>query len=614
MPIDGREIGALRPLPRTSPPRRRDFQIVARLPSASASGAVRDRLLEATRHLGLQGEPSSGHGEPSQPFDDVRLVPIGTHLAAKERPAFALVFAAAALLLFLACVNVAGLVAARNIDRRRELAVRRALGAAQWRLLRGIIFELGLLTGASVGLAFLLARPILIVTLELLPASIAVLKEPAIDSRVVIAAASFATVCLIVVSLWPMLVTTRVGVAALLGSQSTSTPRRRRSSAALIASQVALGFALLTAGGLSIASLAEAYRNDAGYRRDHAILLELFHTRAFGPTDSIEALRALPGLIEQLPGVSRVAVSTINPLFQSRSNASTNVVPEGWSGPIEGVVSRHVSESFFEVLGLRLVDGRWPGAGEWKVDQPVALVSESAARVLWPDRPALGRTLVPRSSRLKSTWTVIGVVADARYSGLDADPLGDIYLPDPLASGGRTGAFFHVQTTEPAGAVLPVILASLPGRGFRIEQASTHEAALFASVKHRVLPAWLFGTLGFGALLLTGVGVLGLLAMSAAQRTREVGIRIAIGATPSRVVREFLREQMGAVLVGLAAGMLVSAVAARFIEAHLYRISPFDPLVWAIGAVTVLGVAAAGAWIPSTRASRVDPVQALRAE
>jgi hypothetical protein len=452
-----------------------------------------------------------------------------------------------------------------------------------------------------------------------LPASIAVLKEPAIDSRVVIAAALFATVCLIVVSLWPMLVTTRVGVSALLGSQSTSTPRRRRSSAALIASQVALGFALLTAGGLSIASLVEAYRNDAGYRRDHAILLELFHTRAFAPTDSIEALRALPGLIEQLPGVSRVAVSTINPLFQSRSNASTNVVPEGWSiesaGPIEGVVSRLVSENFFEVLGVRLVDGRWPGAGEWKIDQPVALVSETAARVLWPDRSALGRTLVPRSSRLKSpTWTVIGVVADARYSGLDADPLGDIYLPDPLASQGRTGAFFHVRTTQAAETVLPVILASLSGRGFRIEQASTHEDALFASVKHRVLPAWLFGTLGFGALLLTGVGVLGLLAMSAAQRTREVGIRIAIGATPARVVRELLREQMGAVLAGLAAGMLVSAVAARFIEAHLYRISPFDPLVWAIGAVTVLGVAAAGAWLPSTRASRVDPVQALRAE
>ena len=618
MPVDGREIGALRPLRRRPLPSLREFQIVARLPSAAGFGAVRDRLLEATRRLALLGEPPSGHhspGDPRQPFDDVRLVPIGMHLAAKERPAFALVFAAAALLLFLACVNVAGLVAARNIDRRREHAVRRALGANRWRLLRGISMELAVLTGGSVGLALLLVRPMLILTLGLLPASIVVLKEPAIDVRVIVAAAIFAAVCLFVVSVWPMLAATRLGAASLLGSHSTSTPRKGRSSAALIASQVALGFALLTAGGLSIASLAEAYRNDTGYRRDHAVVLELFHTRAFGPDDSIEALRALPGLIEQLPGVSQVAVSTISPLFLSRSNASTNVVPEGWSGPIEGVVSRHVSENFFEVLGLRLVDGRWPGAGEWKVDQPVALISETAARVLWPDRPALGRTLVPRSNRLKSpTWTVIGVVADARYSGLDADPLGDIYLPDPLASRGRTGAFFHVRTTQAAETVLPVILSSLSGRGFRIEQASTHEDALFASVKHRVLPAWLFGTLGFGALLLTGVGVLGLLAMSAAQRTREVGIRIAIGATPSRVVRELLREQLGAVLVGLAGGMLVSAVAARFIEAHLYRISPYDPAVWAIGAMTVIGVAAAGAWIPSTRASRVDPVQALRAE
>ena len=242
MPVDGREIGALRPLRRRPLPSLREFQIVARLPSAAGFGAVRDRLLEATRRLALLGEPPSGHhspGDPRQPFDDVRLVPIGTHLAAKERPAFALVFAAAALLLFLACVNVAGLVAARNIDRRREHAVRRALGANRWRLLRGISMELAVLTGGSVGLALLLVRPMLILTLGLLPASIVVLKEPAIDVRVIVAAAIFAAVCLFVVSVWPMLAATRLGAASLLGSHSTSTPRKGRSSAALIASQVA---------------------------------------------------------------------------------------------------------------------------------------------------------------------------------------------------------------------------------------------------------------------------------------------------------------------------------------------------------------------------------------
>jgi ABC-type antimicrobial peptide transport system permease subunit len=209
--------------------------------------------------------------------------------------------------------------------------------------------------------------------------------------------------------------------------------------------------------------------------------------------------------------------------------------------------------------------------------------------------------------------TVIAVVADARYVALDADPMGDVYLRGVLEPG-RYGGFFHVRTTAPADAVLQSILGALAGRGYLIVQASTHEDALFASVKHRALPAWLFGSLGLGALVVLGTGVFGLLAMSAAQRTREVGIRVALGASRGRVVRLLVREQALAVGLGLGAGALVSLWAVRLLESQLYGVRAHDPLVWASVASTLAAIAVIATLFPAFRAARADAAQALRAE
>jgi hypothetical protein len=324
-------------------------------------------------------------------------------------------------------------------------------------------------------------------------------------------------------------------------------------------------------------------------------------------------LQSVPDVIASLPDVTGVAVSTISPVFAQRANASTEVVPEGAPGRIAlpGLVSREVSASFFDVLGMRLVEGRWPSAGEWMQDRPVAIVSATAARMLWPDRSAIGQRLAARSDA-RRTYGVIGVVADARFAGLDAAPTGDIYLPDPLAETGRTGVFFHVRTSTRASEVLPVLLSALNGRGLLIEQAATHEDALFASVKHRVLPAWLFGTLGASALVMIGCGMLGLLAMSVAERRREIGIRLALGASSSRVVTQLAREEMTGVVLGLAAGALCSAWAVRLLEFQLYGVGRYDAGVWLGVAVCVCATALAGALLPALRAVRTNPAIVLR--
>jgi predicted permease len=543
----------------------------------------------------------------------LRLVPLQDHLAARERPAFTMVFAASAILLLLASVNIAGLAAARHVERRADLAIVRALGAGSWTVVRGLLAEVGLLATAALGVALLLARPMLAWTADLLPPSVSLLKELALDSRVFAESALLAVLCLGVAVIWPALVATRMDPRLSLQTTPTSTPRARRSQMVVVASQVALGFVLLTAGGLTIASVAAAYRNDTGYRRDRAVLLEVYAQRPPEGSRPVDVLRSLPAVLGIVPGVQAVAVSTINPVFGRHANMWTEVVPEGSpkGATLSGIVSRQVSADFFEVLGMRLVEGRWPGRGEWVGDQPVALVSETAARALWPERAAIGQGLVARSNPNRIR-TVIGVVADARFLSLDEAPMGDVYLPDPLAEAGRTGVFFHVRTSAPASDVLPVVLSALNGRGLMIEQASTHADALFASVKHRVLPAWLFGTLGLSALVMLCAGVLGLLAMSVGRRRREIGIRLALGASSRRVVQQLVGEQAVAVAVGVLVGALCSAWAVRLLESHLYGVDAYDATVWLGVAAALCAAALAGALLPSLHAVRIDPAVVLR--
>ena len=592
----------------------RDLHVITRVDRPEAAFIAGERLQAASRHL-PEAAPPPGHSPGALmqrvPFDEVQLIPLVDHLARHERPAFALVLAASGVLLLLACVNLAGLVAARNIERRRDLAIRTALGASRWALTRALLAELAVPAIVATALALLIAKPLLVWTVNLLPATVMLLKDPAVDHRVFLAAVLLTVATCVLVAVWPARLATRLGMTARFdGIDATTTRPVRRFAQPLVATQIALGFVLLTAGGLTVSSLAAAWQNDAGFRRDRMVLLELFVNESSSSRETFEKLEALPGLLQGVGGVAAVAISTIQPFFVQRANVWTNVLPEGWTGDIAGVSSRQVSANYFAVMGLRLIDGRWPSAGEWD-DGRAAIVSQTAARILWPDRSAIGRQLMPRQKAAAGPITVVAVVADARYIALDTDPIGDIYLPGALASG-RYGGFFHVRTAAPADAVLGSILGALAGRGYLVAQASTHDDALFASVKHRALPAWLFGSLGLGALVVLGTGIFGLLAMSAAQRTREVGIRVALGATRGRVVRLLVREQLSAVALGLGAGALVSIWAVTFLESQLYGVRAHDAVVWTSVATTLAAIAAIATLLPAWRAARADAVQALR--
>lgn len=378
-----------------------------------------------------------------------------------------------------------------------------------------------------------------------------------------------------------------------------------------MAIQVASGFVLLIGGILTVASLGAALNSEPGYSADRMILLEASVRKYVSADDARQQLEESVSLLQRMPGIDNVAVSTIQANFLRPLVIPTHLTPEGWAQPVETASVRHVSENFFKVMGVRLVDGEWPRSGEWD-NTGAALVSVSAARSFWPKGQVVGRTLQLEDEVEAPAYTVVGVVADARFAGLDISPSQEVYLPNAIVLR-RTGLLYHIRTLESPDTSLPVVLRELSAKGIRVDRSATHSAGLFESVKDRALPAWLFGLMGVSALMILAIGLGGLLAMVSARRTQEVGIRLALGSTRAQVVRVLLKEPAESVLDGLVIGALASWWLVTFLDSQLYGIRSHHPGLWAIAIVTMMAVSIVAAALPAIRATRVNPVDTLRA-
>jgi predicted permease len=593
---------------------RRAYYVLFRVGSHVDAAGVMGRLDAATKDVSRLQLPSDQHGSHGEqkllaPFDRVTLQPVNRLVASRQRSSFALLFVAALGLLLLACFNTAGLIMARSIERRNQLSTCRALGATGWHLAGLQLAETAALVGAATLLGLILAQPLLAQTLAVLPESMRVGETPAINTRAACAAILFAVAAILAVAAWPVFVITRAD------GRSRHSPRFARMQpgrvgVVFLSVQVACGFIFLIGGVLTSASLGAAMKNDVGYERDRMLLLEASVRKYVSADDARRQLEESVDLLHRLPGVERVAVSTIQATFLRPITSRTPITPEGWTKPAPDATVRQVSETFFDVMGLRLVAGRWPESGEWLDNAPAAIVSETAARVFWPDGRAVGRNLQTEKAGAK---TVIGVVADARFAGLDILPTQDVYLPNPIALG-RTGLLYHVKASGSADDALRSVIRELATRGLRVDRAATHSRGLFGSIKDRALPAWLFGLLGAAALVVLALGIFGLLAMATAQRTQEVGIRLALGCTKAGIIGVILREPLIAVIDGLAVGGLISWWLVTFLDAQLYGVRSHQPGLWAIAVLTLILVALAAAAAPALRATRVNPLDTLRAE
>ncbi|MCY4658549.1 MAG: ABC transporter permease [Acidobacteria bacterium] len=550
------------------------------------------------------------------PLTEVLLFP---PMDAFIRAAAWLLMVVVGLVLLLACTNLASFLLARALDRRKEVAVRLALGASRGSLVRRFLTETTLLSllagGAGVGLAVWLLD--LLVTADLpLPAPVTL--DLRLDGNVLGFTFGVSVVAGALLGLVPALQSTRPDVAGALRSENAGggQPGQLRWRNALVVTQLTISLVLLVGAGLFLRSLQQVQSVDPGFGREPtAILSFLTPATRFTPDAARVYTRRLLDRFRALPGVEAVgAISNLhlNPLSQRSSDFNVDgFVPPTDHGAF--LADRaEVEPGFFAAAGIEIVRGRNFNDADRPDTQPVVIVSEAMSRRFWADGDAVGRLVRRRGP--DPPWLVVGVASDAKVRQLGESPRNMIYLP---YSQRFTPSLTVVARTsiDPERTALALLTA---GReldpDLRVVETKTMDRHLALMRLPQQLSAFVLSAFGVLALALAAVGLYGLVSYSVARRTREIGIRKALGADGPRLVRLLVAGGLKLVVLGGALGVALAVVATRLLSGLLFEVDALDPLTF-VGVPLVLGAAALfAAWLPARRASRVSPVVALRTD
>jgi putative ABC transport system permease protein len=517
--------------------------------------------------------------------------------------------------LLIACANVANLLLAQGIRRKREVAVRLALGVARSRLLVGTAVESLVLAGLGGLGALAVARWGGRFMQRLLMPD--VLWSAGLDGRVVAVTALLAVGAGLLAGLGPAIQSTRADLSRdLLEGGRGASLRRSGVRRALTVAQTALSAVLLVGAGLFVRSLHEAGAVDLGLDADRLVLATLeFRNPALEAQEQNrlyeEAMERVRGLV---PGAANLAAT--DNAFQSLSVASLRL-PGVDSLPIppgRGPVYFSVTPGFFETVGLHILRGRSIQRTDVEGAPRVAVVNRTMARVLWPASDALGQCLYFNDQDVCTT--VVGLVQDAYTgtNGLEEEPFPAYYLP--LAQTGFAAAGLYVRASDDAGAVAgavaPILRSFSPA--VRFAEVQTLDEILAPERRSWMLGASLFTAFGLLALLVAATGLYSLLAFDLAQRTREVGIRSALGASRARLLWETMRQGAGLVAIGTLVGLGICLVAAPYVEPLLFHVAGREPMVLATAVGVLLAVGGLASLPPGIRSTRVDPAEALRME
>jgi predicted permease len=589
------------------------YQVKARLASGSTIERARVAMDALAQDLAAS-YPELNRGRDITVFahDEVRFHPeadgslVGAGIG---------LFTVSGLVLLLACGNLGNLLLVRGIGRRPEMAVRQALGAGRGRVARLLLFEALLLSALGAATGLLLAGW----SLRLVPGLPLPVPggglDVGLDGRVIAFAIALAIMTGVLFGLLPSLHATRTHVASALRDEGRGSSAGRSVSvmrAGLLALQVAVSLVLVVGAGLMTRSLANVARVDPGFDAARIAVIGT-NLRQGGVTDD-ETLVVATQVLERvaaLPGVERAALTTRLPV--APGGTTTQVVdghtPQSGTGSVE-LDFAFVSREYFETMGMPLVAGRG-FTGDDRPESPrVVVVNETAARRFWGGEALGGRI---RAESARDGWVqVVGVVADATVSSLDEPPTPQIFYSAEQAG---VGGFSVVARTpgDPAallGALrtaLNDVRATLPVT--RLMTLDTHLGDALAGARFLALLMAAFSLL---SLMLAGLGIYAVVAFSVERRSRELGIRAALGAEGTRLVRMVVGETLGIVGVGLLAGLALSLLVARGIAGMLYGVPPFDPATFTLAAALLAVSAAAAAFLPARRAARTDPVGVLR--
>lgn len=556
---------------------------------------------------------NDGHTAIVRPIRDAILATAGGGTSGQ------IVFAGAALLvvvgivLLIACSNVANLLLARSAARRHEIAVRLAMGASGARLVRQLLTEALLMSllGGAAGL--LLGYMGLQLLFGALPGS-ANFASPRFDALVFGYALSLSLVTAFVFGAAPALRASRVSLAESLQETSRTMGRSRRSvslSNALLVGQVAFSFLLLVTAALFLRSIGRAYEMDPGFQTSHLAVLSTNAGQAgYTRTQTKAFYKEVRDRVGRMPGISSVAWSSNMPLW---ARAANGIQVEGRerrsANDTIRTITSTVDRGYFETAGIRMIAGREFTDFDRDFSTPVAIVNQAMAREFWPGG-ALGRRIqLPGETQFRE---IIGVARTANYTAWGEPPQFCVYVPleqnysDTMALYVRTQGdpLLEIAPVErEIHAVAPQIVVTMPRTGRQII-----DGGLF-SARMGVVMLSVFGLL---ALALAGIGLYGVLAYAATRRQREIGLRMALGASRASVLRMIVGEGLSLVLVGAGIGLAVSLLAGSVLSRMLYGVSATDPLSIAAAAAVLAAVALLACYLPARRATRVDPLASLR--
>lgn len=591
------------------------------MPEAQAEAAVFSSRLRALH------DPASELGRPFQ----VVIAP-GSALPgvnATLKLAIALIVVATTLVLLIACANAAGLQLARATARQQELAVRLSIGASRSRLVRQLLTEsamLGVLAGvAALPVTWGVMRLAVIKATEQLPREFSLVVDVTPDASVFVYVLAISVLAGLMFGLVPALASARSALFAATRSSGASLPRGRLRHA-LIAAQVAVSLALMIAGGLLVRSALQALTMDTGYDADRVVAVTLQFPGGRRVTSEAAAATVddLRDRIATLPEVAAIT-SAPTPTGSGTRRATVSAIGDGRTPQATGatVFYTWVESNYFDTLGIPLVRGR--GFASPVEQGHVAIVSEAAAQRLWPAQDPIGRTLrlstaghfYNASDLLPDgrTWQVIAVARDARNAATGGDDTRQVYVPMPadrvkdypllLRTNGDPNVV--VDRLAPIVAqVNPDVRVTTMTLQTMLRQSTAFLAAGLSAV--------IAATIGLCGLILASMGIYSTVSYDVVLRTREVGIRMAIGARTRDVLGVVMRGSVRAVLAGLAAGIVLATAAARLLQGLLYGVGALDVVSFAAVSALFIAIALMACWLPSRRAMRIDPLVALRDE
>ena len=590
-----------------------DFKVIARLRDGVSLAQASADLNLISANLRRQNATLVG------PTEGVRVIGYHDQIVGDVRPALRVLMGAVGFLLLLACANVANLMLARAAARHHEIAVRTALGAGRWRLIRQFLTESVLLAVAGGVVGIVLAAACLPLLLHLAPADLPLVDSIHLDSRALAFSFAAALTTGILFGLFPALQSVRIGATLReSGTRTTAGAASNRARHILVVGEVAISLVLLAGAALLIETFAKLSGVSPGFDPRNVLTTDM----TVKPAAAAQAIERVTSRLEALPGVASAGTTIALPLqigpdlpFEIAGHPVTlkDMPDEEW---------RIISPHYFSALRIPVLAGRAFTEQDTRQAPGVLIVNQAFARRYFPHRSALGETILigrVMGARFRDVpRQIVGVIADTRDDSLGSDPPPILFEPLAQAPEAIVPANMHwtirvarVSPSLPEQIRREVLAAS---GGVPVSEPHPLEDVVGASIAQQRFSMTLLSVFAGLALVLASVGLYGVISYSVTQRTRELGIRSALGANRASLLGLVLGQGMKLSLAGIAAGLVAALALTRLLRSMLYGVGPSDPFVFSMVAALLAVVALAACWAPARRASRIDPLEALREE